>query len=545
MRKLLRTMSLVAVALLVVSMALTGCSTTTPSAASATTAESTPTPAETTTESVAPTATATATPAIDTSAEVHLYGYLLGAALPGMPDVMTALNAKLKADINATMEINYIGWSDLTSKYPLILAAGENVDWIYTAAWCQMATQSAKGAFMEMTPELYATYMPLHWAKIKDTTAIKECSINGKDYMIPTSTPDKKVPVVLYRKDLATKYGIGDLTKFSDIEPFLAAVKKNDPDMVPINMDSTYDLGTPLFNLFTEANDVMTDITMVTGSGCGLYYKIFDKDGALYQISSDTAMLPGLTTAAQTMKKWYDAGYINHDAFANKVRSKESLVAGKSAVAFGNSIDVQGNLTSAKEAGMEIGIIPILGGASGKNAANAYTNNGVAIAAKSKNWERALMAMDLIMEEESYVDLVYYGEQDKNYKLTADGKLDYTGIDATLYPVDQAGFWFVDKDYFKPSTSWTEGYTALQSKVPGYIATDTLAAFSPDLTNVKSQIANLNQVLTQYLNPIDLGAVSNVDEAFKTLDKNLNSAGIADVNTELSKQIEAYLATMK
>ena len=103
----------------------------------------------------------------ETLEKVKLYGYLLGSALPGFPDVMEELNKKLEEDINATMEINYIGWGDLAAKYPLILAAGENVDWIYTAAWCQMATEAAKGAFMEITPEIYQKYMPRHYAKIR------------------------------------------------------------------------------------------------------------------------------------------------------------------------------------------------------------------------------------------------------------------------------------------------------------------------------------------------------------------------------------------
>jgi putative aldouronate transport system substrate-binding protein len=388
MRKLVKALSLATVLVLVAGMAMAGCATPKP----------------------APTAAPVATPepAIDTSQEVHLYGYLLGAALPGMQDVMDALNEKLKADINATMEVNYIGWGDLQAKYPLILAAGENVDWIYTAAWCQYPTQAAKGAFMEMTPEIYAKYMPLHWAKLKDTSALKECSIDGKDYMIPTATPDKKVPVALYRKDLADKYGIPAITKFSDIEPYLAAIKANEPDMIPMNLDNTYDLGTPDGNLVTESSDIYTDILMITGSGCGLVYKPFGTDGKL-MLPTDPDLLPVYTKAAKTVKSWYDAGYINHDAFANKVRSKEALVQGKTAVAFGNSIDVQGNLTQCAAAGMDIGIIPILSGANGKSPANAFTNNGIAISAKSKNWERALMAMDLVMEDPAYDNLCYYG----------------------------------------------------------------------------------------------------------------------------------------
>src|SRR5690554_1668493 len=61
----------------------------------------------------------------DISEEVKLYGYLLGAAPAGFQDVMDELNVKLKEDINTTMEINYIGWSDMQSRYPLVLAAGE------------------------------------------------------------------------------------------------------------------------------------------------------------------------------------------------------------------------------------------------------------------------------------------------------------------------------------------------------------------------------------------------------------------------------------
>jgi putative aldouronate transport system substrate-binding protein len=534
MRQMLKTLSLVTVIAMIAAMVLSGCTT--------------PTPVPTVAPTSAPagqTEAAAATPApeptIDTSKEVHLYGYLLGAALPGMPDVMDALNAKLKKDINATMEVNYLGWSDYQSKYPLILAAGENVDWIYTAAWCMYPQQAAKGAFLEITPDILAKYMPLHWAMLKDTTSLKESSINGKDYMITTATPDKKVPVVIYRKDLATKYGIGDIKRFADIEPYLAAIKANEPNMVPMNLDSTYDLGMPHGDLLAENSGLYIDILYNTSNGCGLVYKQLDTDKSLHEFANDPAMLPAYISAAKTMKSWYEAGYINKDAFANKVRSKESFVSGKSAVAFGNSIDIQGNITAATAAGFDVGIIPILT-KDGKNVANAFTNNGVAISAKSKNWERALMALDLIMEDESYDNLCYYGVEGKHYILTADKKIDYTGIDQNAYPIDQAGFWFVNKDLFKPQTSWTPGYIDLQNKIAGYLDTDSIAAFIPNTDKIKTEAANCNNVLVQYNNPIVLGAVTDVEAAYKTLADQLNAAGIGKIMTELTTQINAYIS---
>ena len=55
------------------------------------------------------------------------------------------LNARLKKDLNASMEINYIGWGDFQAKYPLVLAAGEDIDWIYTANWSFYFQEAAKG----------------------------------------------------------------------------------------------------------------------------------------------------------------------------------------------------------------------------------------------------------------------------------------------------------------------------------------------------------------------------------------------------------------
>ncbi len=502
----------------------------------------TTTAADTASEST--TAAVTEATGIDTSTEVKIYGYLLGAVLPGFPDVMTALNEKLKKDINATMEINYIGLGDLGAKYPLILAAGENVDWIYTAAWCQMTTEADKGAFMEITPQMYEKYMYRHYAKIKDTTALKEVAVKGKAYMIPTSTPDKKVDVTIYRKDLVEKYGLPAIEKFSDLEALAEAVKKNEKGMLPIAGDNDYDVGQVAGKYYLQNNEMAIDIKGFTGTALALVYKSFDTDGALYNKTDDPVLASANIEAAKYAKSWYDKGYINHDILANKIRSKEALVQGKSAIAFGNSIDVQGNIAAAEASGMKIGIIPTVDNKQ-RAGANSYTNNGIAISAKSKNWERALMAMDLIMEDESYVNLVYYGIEGKNY-IIKDGKIDLPdGVtsDANTYPLDQAGFWFVNKDFFKPMASWTDSYIALNDSIPGFLKHDTLANFTAVTDNIKTEIANCGQVVAQYLKPADAGISKDVDADYKTVSNKLKSAGIDKIKEEMAKQIQAYLAS--
>ena len=345
--------------------------------------------------------------------EAKITGYLLGDAPTGMPDVLQALNARLKKDLNVTMEINYIGWGDFQAKYPLVLAAGEDIDWIFTANWSFYFQEAAKGAFLELTDSMLKQNMPLH-SKVLPPAAWNQVRLDdGKIYMIPTPTPDRKVPVAVIRGDLRKKYGVAPITKFSGMEPYLKAIKANEPSMIPMNMESTYDVGQPFSYLSYANGPYFEDILYSTGSGTGVNWLLGDKTNKLHYIL-DEPLLSWHKQAAKTMKAWYDAGYINKDVFANKVRSKDSFVQGKSAVGFGNSIDIQSTIAGATANGWEVELVPGLDGNSHYRA-DPYLNNGVALAANTKNAARTLQVLDRIIEDKSYNFLVYFGIEGKNY----------------------------------------------------------------------------------------------------------------------------------
>ncbi|MFC5529697.1 DUF3502 domain-containing protein [Cohnella yongneupensis] len=495
-------------------------------------------------EAPASSAAASDAPAIDNSKEVKLVGYLLGEAPKGMPEVMMALNEKLKKDINATLEINYIGWGDVASKYPLILASGEDVDFVFAADWNFYVPEANKGSFKELTPELLKQYMPKYSAK-QDPAAYNAAKVNGKQFMIPTTTPDRKVGVVVLRKDVMDKAGLTNPTKMSDLEPYFAEVKKDYPDMIPLNLDSQYDLPAP-FGALVQEKFAYEGAPRDSGdpSGVGNYTDQEDPSGKILSIT-DEPVQSAYKYAAGLMKKWYNAGYVNKNPYSNKVRSKDNFCDGKSGVAFGNSIDIQSTLSSCQDKGVDTYIMPVLS-PTGHAPSNSWLNDGIAIAANSKNPERALQALDLIMEDQAYVYNAYYGIEGKNYVVTADDKLalpeGVTSADNT-YPPDAAGFWFVDKDYFKPSANWTDGYIALNSKVKDYLMPATYLGFSFNSDNVKSEIASLKNVSTQYFLPFAIGAVKDVDKAFDSLASNMKAAGVDKVKTELETQAAAFLAS--
>lgn len=475
--------------------------------------------------------------------EVKIIGYLLGAAPAGMPAVMQALNQKLKADINATMEINYIGWGDFQAKYPLVLAAGEDIDWIFTANWSFYFQEAAKGAFYELTDAMLKQNMPKHY-KLLPKEAWDQCKLpSGKLYMIPTPTPDRKVPVTVIRADLRKKYGVPKINKFSEIEPYLKAIKENEPGMIPMYMDSQYDIGMPYGYLSYETGPYFEDILYATGSGCGLVWLLGDESKKLRYLFEEP-VLSWSQRAAKTMKSWYDKGYINKDVFANKVRSKDSFVQGKSAVGFGNSIDIQATIAAAIDNGWEVELIPCLD-ANGHYRADPYLNNGVALAANTKNPERTLQALDLIIEEQSYNFLVYFGAEGVNYVMK-EGKIDLPpGLtaDKNTYPPDAAGFWFTNKDQFPPMAYWSLEYVQHRKNIVerGYLASTPFVSFSAQIDEVKTEVANCNQTMVQYLQPLYIGAVKNVDEAFALLESKLKAAGVERIREVLQKQVDEYM----
>jgi putative aldouronate transport system substrate-binding protein len=185
--------------------------------------------------------------------------------------------------------------------------------------------------------------------------------------------------------------------------------------------------------------------------------------------------------------------------------------------------------------------------AKGTYPQDSFINNGFAIAAKCKNPERVLMAMDLIIQDPEYDQLAYYGVEGVNY-VEKDGKIalpDGLTADKNTYAPDAAGFWFTNKDLLKPQAAWSDEYIKLREDAKKQVAPYVYTAFAVNSEKVKTEVANTNAVMVQYYNPISLGMVKDVDAAFKTLDEKLTAAGIDKLLVEMKAQTDAYKATQK
>ena len=95
----------------------------------------------------------------DTSSPVELNMYLIGSPAKDYDAVLAKFNETAKKDLNCTVKVNWIGFGDFSTKYPLVLASGENIDLIYTSTWLNYYQQAQKGAFMALD-EIGPKYAP-------------------------------------------------------------------------------------------------------------------------------------------------------------------------------------------------------------------------------------------------------------------------------------------------------------------------------------------------------------------------------------------------
>jgi putative aldouronate transport system substrate-binding protein len=310
-----------------------------------------------------------------------------------------------------------------------------------------------------------------------------------------------------------------------------------------MNLDNGYDLGQPFGALLNELVPAYYPIQISNNANGSPFLGEYEDAKRPTHSILEEPYAGAFKKAASTMKAWYDKGYINKNPFANTVLSRDSFAQGKSAIAFANSQNVQETLAKAQAAGFEPELIPVLS-RTGTYPADPFTNNAVAVAASSKNVEKTLQFLDLIMEDPAYDYLVYFGVEGKNYVLK-DGKVALPpGVepDKNTYPPDAAGFWFTNKDIFKPLATWSPAYIELRKNVKGYLFNSTFTGFTFSPDKVKTEVANLAQGWTQYANPMYVGAVPDVNAAFGTLSQKLKAAKVDKVLEEVRKQVADFAA---
>ena len=152
--------------------------------------------------------------------------YLIGDTPNDWDSVINKVNDYLQP-FNTELAVTFMSWSDYQTMYSLVLAGGEQVDLIFTAPWCFMYNEAAKGSFYELTDDFVANYMPLT-SKYQVADSWDETTISGKTIAVPSNKAQPMGKIVAVRQDLMEKYGISELDNWDDYKKYMLTIAEKE-----------------------------------------------------------------------------------------------------------------------------------------------------------------------------------------------------------------------------------------------------------------------------------------------------------------------------
>lgn len=482
--------------------------------------------------------TITATPEMyastDLSKNYTVNMYLIGDTPNDWDNIINKVNDYLQP-FNTELAVTFMSWSDYQTMYSLVLAGGEQVDLIFTAPWCFMYNEAAKGSFYELTDDFVANYMPLT-SKYQAADSWDETTISGKTIAVPSNQAQPMGKIVAVRQDLMEKYGMSELDNWDDYKKYMLTIaEKETPESGIYALAASGD-NNELWDVYRQ----QTDTFLALDSS----YMDF-----MYEYTGDIPAKEDIKLAyefdsfrnyAKDMKEMADAGCWSRSALTNTITDDD---------AFGNlqgaSIAWNGSVFTYMEQAEKTDGVECMAYDLTKDhlvGAEAYSNNDMAIAAGSKNPERAAMVLDLIKFDTYLNRLLILGEEDVHYTIDDEGQYTET---------DKAG----DYAAFAISASWAikngdlseAGTPEREKKITeaweSRVQMNPTITFVFDDTNVKAYVSAVTAVLTDYVPMLELGLVDDVDATLDEMIQKCYDAGLQQVYDEFYSQYDAWLAT--
>ena len=471
---------------------------------------------------------------IDLSEPYTVNMYLIGDT-PNDWDRILELTNEYLEPFNTSLNVTIMSWSDYQTMYSLVLAGGEQVDLIFTAPWCYMYTEAAKGSFYELTDEFIANNMPLT-NKYQAAESWDETTISGKTIAVPSNVASPMGKIVAIRQDLADKYGISELTTWEDYMNFCQTIAEQETPESGIYAMPASGNNSELWDVYRQQYDTFAAVS----SGNVVMYYQYDGDIPAKEDIKLVCELDYFRDFAHDMKTLADAGAWSRSALTNTVTDDDAFgnLQGAS-IAWNTSVFTYMEQAEKTE-GVQCTAYDIT--QDHLVGAEAYSNNDMAITAGSQNPERAAMVLDL-MKFDTYLNkLLLLGIEGEHYSINEQNE--YTELEnSTNYAA------------FSTSVSWaikngdlTEGGVPEREKAitdawEERVVMNPTITFVFDDTNVKSYMSAVDSVLADYIPMLQLGLVDDVDATIDECVQKCYDAGLQNIYDEFNTQYDAWVAT--
>lgn len=459
--------------------------------------------------------------------------YVLGDKPADMDTVLEKANSEyFEPNLNTTLDIEFLNWSDYATKYSLLLSGGEQVDLIYTASWCYYNDEVAAGAFKKLDNEFIQTYLPYTYAELPEE-AWKEIAINGDVYAVPKG----KATFTAYngavvRQDLIDKYSLTTPDSWDNFKTYLEELAnlQSETGVTALNTNANRE---QLFTLFCQEN-TLQGVT----EGYDFLYQANNSEKAPAPEDIEYAYMSDYyTDYALQMADLAGKGVWSANAINDTTDSQSYFENGTSgAFVWNSSVFTAGdNLESSGLGTYAVyDVTPDT-----KRSRGAYSVDATAITEKSADPERAALVLDYMKSDVDLNRLLLGGIEGTHYELDADGNR-VTLDKAADYPWN-GWAWAINRQDEPDEAGLDERAVVYGEHCDEMEFVPEQTGFTFDPSPVQNQYTAVQSVVSEYQQSFALGIYGkDTEKSIEEFHQALKDAGVDAFTEEFIKQYTEY-----
>ncbi|WP_248924277.1 extracellular solute-binding protein [Paenibacillus hamazuiensis] len=486
-------------------------------------------------------------------APVTLKGMLFGEQPKDMQLVLDEFEKRTQGTLNTKLNIQWNPASDHKQKVKLMMAAGEEADFVFDADFMNLKELVPQGAYMQLDkyfnndayPGLKKAFPPEYVEANK--------RYDGHLYTIPFTQYFYDIDVIYIRKDLREKYGLPPIGSYEDLQKFYDVILEKEKGMTPLALAGRRGF----YKIFGGLNPENNTVRSVGVAGVNFFVHLSDDLKKVTDVvafgdpASEHAKLPVPYNTLRSAYPEYDkyvewTKYLEKDVLSQK-DGKAFFMSGKAASYEGNLSSFAADRKKLKETNASADLEMFVYNANVRDmkpkaiSTNYKTNNSLAIPATSKNADRTMKFFDWLFSSRENHDLFEFGIQGKHWEPVGDNKFklldesknySFPGYELTWNP----NMIRVNNDLDETAKKYIE-YSA---KADTYYS-PPLAGFTFDNTNVKAEFANMNSKYEPFLQLLKLGQYKDWPLEAAKMNGELKALGLDKIREEIRKQVQAYL----
>jgi putative aldouronate transport system substrate-binding protein len=497
--------------------------------------------------------------------------FLAPSPVSQVNDFDLVLNEVYKqTDETLNIRINYVftTFDDIGQKVSLRIAAGEQLDGAFVAQWTNPSMQQmiSQGLLTNLdryfNNDAYPGLKKYFPAEYLVNNSFMDAKNESHVYAIPFSNSyGVGGGAFYYRKDLADRYGIGEINSYEKMIQFFEAIKRNEPGLDPfVFLGSNDSISGTILSLYhtipktSEHND-----TVVSGTPVSV---IVGDDGIAYAARH---FIPALDPKFRSMLKgpykdedplmqfklaqeWYQKGYYSKDIL-NEKDHEGQFIAGKAA-SFTRSLDTYPSILDRFKASLtsaELGVFVISDTVRLKTPKTEGTDfkawNFLAVPSTSKYVDKVMGFMEWLFADRAHHDLLEYGIEGKHWIAIGNDKYDYPPGTNPATNYNFSGYLLTwNPMLVRYPVSMPDNFvTAIKQSGDAANFFESIAAgfsFVPD--PVATELAKMND-LSAYARAISNGIPTNIEAEIVRVQRLYEEAGFEKVAAEVERQFNEFL----